>query len=372
MTSCHFADYTQRTMRNMTSRRRLVLLLAAYGVWMAVAATASPGQPDRPSAPAPSAPPATAAEAIAEGQKRLALREPNDIRAALRYFEQAVAADPSSAPAHAGLAEASALLYDYSKAREAALRAVALDDHLASAHAVLGFVRLHGDWDWTGAETELRRALELDPRNATTHLWSAILLEATGRSDEAIAAARRAVELAPGQAQVRAGLGYRLYWARRYDEAVSELNAALELDPKYETAWYFIGRARVQQGRFDDARAAFARAKELSPKDANLTSAIGYLEALAGRRQQAENVLLEIERLALRGLPFSSQVAGIRAALGDKQAALGWLERAHSNREGALVWLKIDPRFDSLRNEPRFAETLQRMGLAGAAPKTGQ
>ena len=352
-------------MRNLATYAGLALLLLGLQTSTAIASPAAPAPPARPSA-------GTAAEAVAEGQKLLARREPDDIRAALRKFEQATAADASSAPAFAGLAEASALLYDYPRAKEAALRAVALDDGLANAHAVLGFVRLHGDWDWAGAETELRRALELDPKNATTHLWSAILLEATGRSDEAITAARRAVELTPAQAQVRAGLGFRLYWARRYDEAVTELNAALELDPRLETAWYFIGRARVQQGRFDDARAAFARAKELSPKDANLTSAVGYLEALAGRRQQAEDVLLELERLALRGLPFSSQVAGLRAALGNKQAALGWLERAHSNREGALVWLKIDPRFDSLRSEPRFAEVLQRMGLAATAPGTGQ
>lgn len=353
--------YTWAIMRNLATHAGLALLLLGL---LPSTATPSPASSQQPGTP-----PAAAAEAVAEGQKLLARREPDDIRAALRKFEQATAADASSAPAHAGLAEASALLYDYPKAKEAALRAVALDDRLANAHAVLGFVRLHGDWDWAGAEAELRRALELDPKNATTHLWSAILLEATGRSEEALAAARKAVELAPGQAQVRAGLGYRLYWARRYDEAVTELNAALELDPKLETAWYFTGRARVQQARFDDARAAFARAREISPKDANLTSAVAYLEALAGRREQAENILLEIERLALRGLPFSSQVAGIHAALGDKQAALGWLERARSNHEGALVWLKIDPRFDSLRGDPRFAETLQRMGLAGdAAP----
>ncbi len=349
-------------MRNLGSRAGHVLLL--FGFQLATALAAPPVIAEPP-AHETGTPRPTAAEAFAEGQKLLARREPEDIRAALRHFEQATAVDAAFAPAFAGLAEAHALLYDYPRAREAALQALTLDDRLANAHAVLGFVRLHGDWDWTGAEAELKRALELDPKNPTTHLWSAILLEATGRSDEAVAAARRAVELAPGQAQVRAGLGFRLYWARRYDEAVTELTAAVELDPKLETAWYFIGRARVQQGRFDDARSAFADAKALSPKDANLTSAIGYLEALAGRRQEAENVLLELERLALRGLPFSSQVAGIRAALGDKQAALGWLERAHANHEGALVWLKIDPRFDSLRGEVRFAELLQRIGLAG-------
>jgi tetratricopeptide (TPR) repeat protein len=288
------------------------------------------------------------------------------VRAALRDFQKAVTADDRYAPAFAGLAEAHALLYEYPKAREAALRALALDENLAAAHAVLGFVRLHGEWDWSGAESELRRALELDPQRATPHVWMAIVLEATGRSEQAVAEARKAVELAPREAAVRAGLGYRLFWARRYEEAVTELTAALELDPKLETAHYFIGRVRVQQGRFDDAREAFARAKQIAPKDANLDSARALLEAKAGRRQEAEKFLAELIRLAIRGLPYNSQVAGIRAALGDKEAALGWLELAHSNHETALVWIKIDPRFEALHGEPRFEAILKQMGLAGS------
>ena len=307
-------------------------------------------------------------DAYARGQEHLGGRTAEDLRAALRDFERATTADPSFAPGFAAMAEAHALLYDYPRAREAANRALALDENLAAAHAVLGFVRLHADWDWAGAEAELHRALQLDPQRATPHLWNAILLEVTGHADAALAEARRAVELDPKSAPVHAGLGYRLYWARRYDDAVAELTAALALDPKLETAHYFIGRARVQQGRFDDARAAFARARQLAPKDANLISAGAYLEALAGNREAAEKALPEIEPLAIRGLPFSSQLAGIRTALGDKTAALGWLELAHSGRESALAWLKIDPRFDSLRSEPRFQEILKKMGLAGETP----
>ena len=177
---------------------------------------------------------------------------------------------------------------------------------MAPAHAVLGFVKLHGDWDWAGAETELRRALELDPQRATPHLWYAIVLEVTGRSAEAVQEARKAVELQPRDAPVRAGLGYRLYWARRYDEAAAELTAALALDPKLETAQYFIGRARVQQGRFPEARAAFARARELSPKDFNLKSAEAYLDILSGHRQQAEATRAEMSTTGACGTPLTS------------------------------------------------------------------
>jgi tetratricopeptide (TPR) repeat protein len=308
-------------------------------------------------------PPSPAAEAYAQGQEHLARRTSADVLAALQDFERATAADATFAPAFAGLAETKALLYDYPRAREAANRAIALDEHLATAHAVLGFVRMHADWDWAGAEGELRRAVELDPTRSTSHLWYAILLEVTGRPDEAVREARRAVDLAPRDARMRAGLGYRLYWARRYDEAVTELTAALQLDPALDTAHYFIGRCRLQQGRLDEARAAITRARELSPRDANLLSASAYVKALSGKRKEAETILAELERLAHGGLPIALQVASLHAALGHKAAALEWLQSSLSAREAAMVWLKMDPWFESLRGEPHFAEIVGALKL---------
>ena len=306
---------------------------------------------------------AAAAEACAEGQRLLANRTAADILAARQRFERAIATDANFALGFAGLAEARALLYDYPGAKEAAQQALSLDDHQAAAHAVLGFVRLHNEWNWVGSETEFRRALELDPARAATHLWHGILLEATGRADEAVAEARNAVKLAPDQANVRAGLGFRLFWARRYDEAVKELEAVLKMDPTYETAHYFIGRARIQQRKLDQAQAAYARARALSPKDANLLSAQGYLDARAGRRDAARKVITQLERFAAGDLPFASQIAAIHTALGEKEPALEWLQRSFLAHEGALTWIKIDPRFDPLRGEPRFKEIVRRMGL---------
>jgi adenylate cyclase len=315
---------------------------------------------------------ATAEEAVAEGQRLLARRTAADIVAARQRFERAIATDPSFAPGFAGLAEARALFYDYSGAKEAAQQALTLDDGLASAHAVLGFVRLHKDWDWSGAEVELKRALELDPGRATVHLWHGIVLETTGRTDEAVAAARRAVELAPDQANIRAGLGFRLFWAARYDEAIKELEAALKLDPAYGTAHYFIGRARVEQRRYLPAQTAFDRARRLSPKDPNLVSAQGYLYARIGRRDAALRILGELERLAADDQPFASQIAALNLALGNKDIAIEWLRRSYLAHEGALLWVKVDPRFEALRGETGFLEILRKMRLERDAMEEGR
>ncbi len=315
---------------------------------------------------------AMAAEAVAEGQRLLAKRTSADILAARQRFERAIATDASYAPAFAGLAEVRALLYDYAGAKEAAQQALTLDDGLPSAHAVLAFARLHADWDWAGAEAGFRRALELDPGRAATHLWHAILLEVTGRADEAVAEARRAVALAPDQVNVRVGLGFRLFWAGRYDEAIKELEAALKMDPSFGTAHYFIGRARIQQHRFLPTQTAFNRARRLSPKDPNLLSAQGYLDARAGRRDAALRVLKELESLAADDQPFASQIAALNVALGDKDIALEWLKRSFLAHEGALTWIKVDPRFEALRGEPRFKEIVRRMGLETAAGSNGR
>lgn len=305
-------------------------------------------------------------QALVRGRAALEGRSRVDLQEAIRQFEGAVALAPNHAPAHAGLAAAWALLADYPKAEEAARRALELDDGLAQAHAVLAFTRLHGAWDWAGAELGFRRALELDPRYAQGHAWYAILLEALGETNRAVEEARTARQLDPANPVYAVGLAFRLFWARRYTEAVQELQAVLEKEPAHPQALYFLGRAYVQQRRFAEARAILERALSLlRPDDLNPLSAMAYLDALTGRRRQARAVIEKLEGHARRGYPFASQIAGIYAALGEKGAALDWLETAVQAREGPLVWLKVDPRFDPLRGEPRFAALLGAMHFPG-------
>ncbi len=363
----NYVGYSRNRVYFPLMRRALPNLALA----MLLLAPVLQAQTDPAASPAENVQP-TPAEDTAEGQRLLASRGTADLLAARQRFERAIAGDAKLAPAFAGLAETRALLFDYPGAKEAAEQALALDDHLAAAHAVLAFVRLHKDWDWAGAEAAFQRSLELEPGRAGTHLWRAILLEVTGHAEEAVAEARRAVELAPGRVHVRAGLGFRLFWARRYDEAVKELEAVLKMDPTYETAHYFIGRARVQQRKLDQAQVSYARARKLSPKDANLLSAQGYLDARAGRRDAARKVLTQLERFAAGDLPFASQIAAIHTALGEKEPALEWLQRSFLAHEGALTWIKIDPRFDALHGDSRFKEIVRKMGLEAPVSAGGE
>lgn len=296
-----------------------------------------------------------------EGQLLLGKRTSHDLEAALAHFDRAIATDPDCAPAFAGRARAHALLYEYLEAREAALAALELDPDLSEAHAALGFVRLQADWDRKGAEESLRRAVALDPGDSAAHHWLAICLEVSGRVDEAIAQARQALELEPAAPLYQLNLGYRLFWARRYEEAVEQFLKTLAMEPDLASAHYFRGRALVEQREYAEAMAAYEAAEKLSPGDWNLLSARGYLHAKAGRRHQALAVAAELESYVARGYPFRSQVASIYSALGESEQALARLERAVEAREGALLWLSVDPRFDPLRSDPRFAELLERL-----------
>lgn len=305
----------------------------------------------------------SARELSSEGRRALGRRDAESLSTALQLFERSIEAEPGFALAWSGLADAHALLGDYEAARRAARRALRLDPDLGEAHASLGFVLLHADWNWATAERHLTRAVELAPEHLNGRLWLAIAREIAGRHEEAVAEARAAVEVASDSPPVIAQLGYRLYWARKYPEAVATLESALELDPALASAHYFVGRALAEQGEHEPALQAFVRADRLSPRDANIAGAVGYLMARWGRPEEARLRLRALEPLAEEGLPVSTQIASILAALGQSDAALGWLERAYRRREGPMAWLAVDPRFEGLGGAPRMVSLLKRMGL---------
>lgn len=337
----------------LAGRAPLAVLLAVavgFGVTSLAVAVAAPQ----------AAAPSEADRAYRRGRELLEKRTYEDVQQALASFERAVANQPDHAPAHAGMADAYALIYQYDKAELAARRAIELDESLAAAHASLGFIRMHGSWDWAGAEQHFRRALELDPGYAAAHYWYAIHHEIMARPDAAVSGARKAVDLEPGSLVYGLGLGYRLFWARRYEEAIEQFRVVLERDPDSGSAHYFLGRCLVELGDFEAAESRFRRAAAISPDNRNVTGALGYLYARSGRRREAARLL---ETLEADRRPFASYIASIYVALGESDRAIEWLRRAVAGRGVAVAWLRVDARFDPLRQDPRFTALLRELRL---------
>jgi tetratricopeptide (TPR) repeat protein len=305
-------------------------------------------------------------EAFDQGREFLAKRTYPDLQRAIEEFQRAIALDPGHARAYAGLADAYSLIYQYGKAEKAARQALALDGSLPEAHASLGFILMHAHWDWAAADRHLQRSIELDPRYAPARHWHAIYLEIMGEGEEAVAEARSALGIEPRSSVYALGVGYRLFWARRYPEAISQLRAVLETHPGTGSAHYYLGRCYVEIGRFELAAARFARAAELDPRNRNVDGARAYLAARAGNIDEAKRIL---RSLLAEGQPFASHIASIYVALGDHDEAFHWLNRAVAGHGVAVVWLRVDPRFDPVRSDNRFEAILARLGLAAAGTR---
>jgi serine/threonine-protein kinase len=297
-------------------------------------------------------------------------RTEEGLKKAIEYFEQARERDPGYALAYAGLADCYALLGDYGflpprdaypKAKAAAEKALELDDTLAEAHTSLAFAKVQYDWDWPGAEREFQKALALNPNYATAHQWYSEYLSAMGRHDEALREIRRAQELDPLSLIIHAVVGRALYFARRYDEAAEQCRQTVELDPNFGVAHLFLGRIYLAAGKYDEAVKELQEARRLAGGTAVMAEVVHAL-AVAGRRTEAEQLRAELEKMK-DGYVTAGRLALISVALGDKDQAFMWLDKAYDERSDTLLFLKVEPRFDSLRSDPRFAALLRRIGL---------
>ncbi|HSB64740.1 MAG TPA: tetratricopeptide repeat protein, partial [Thermoanaerobaculia bacterium] len=300
---------------------------------------------------------------------------PEGMHSAIRLYESAIELDPSYALAWGGIADAFGVLGNikavppaeaFPRAKSAALRALELDPNLAEAHASLGFVRRFFDWEWSSAEREFQDAVRLSPGYATGHRWYGQLLSGMGRHEEAISEARRALELDPLSVIIHTAVGDVLFYARRYDEAIDTYGKALELDPDFLAGHSDLARALEHSGRSDEAIRAYEKAVALAG-NAVTDPSVGLANAcaVAGRRKEALDVLEELKRRRDRQYVSPWGLASIYARLGETGFALDWLERAYDEHDSTLVWLKVHPRFDALRAEPRFVEILKKMGLDG-------
>jgi adenylate cyclase len=309
-----------------------------------------------------------------QGRAQWNLRTEAGLRQATRLFEAAIERDRTFALAWCGVADAWAQLgwlefsapsVAFPKAREAAERALAIDDRLAEAHASLGFVRFLYDRDWGAAEAELRRAIALNPGLPTGHQFYADYLKAMGRFPEALAEMRAALELDPVSLAVNTGLGHVLYLARDYDSAIEQYGKALRLDPTFGPAHLWFGRPYLQKGEYSKALAEIRLAVDSSGGSTISRAVLAHALASAGKKAEADEILAELlERARAEYLP-SYWIALVFTGLGDVDQAMAWLERAYEERSSWLVWIKVEPRFDGLRSDPRFASLLRRMRLEG-------
>ncbi len=291
---------------------------------------------------------------------------------AAAFFEQAIEKDPNYALAYSGLADSYSVPQNpitprdrMPKAKAAAMKALELDDTLAEAHASLGNVKHTYDWDFAGAEREFKRAIELNPNYTSAHHFYALLLASLGRWQQANDQIKRALDLEPFSLIINSSAGRILYLEREYDQAIKQLRKALELDPNFARAHFFLGQVYQEKGLNEQAVAEFQKALQL---DVNqyLLAGLGYAYATSGKRDEAMKVLEQLKDLSKQRYASSYGVAIIHLGLGEKDAVFESLEKAYQERSEGLSSLMVEPRWDSLRTDPRFADLLKRIGLVSS------
>jgi TolB-like protein/DNA-binding winged helix-turn-helix (wHTH) protein/Flp pilus assembly protein TadD len=296
------------------------------------------------------------------------------LRQSARYFQQAIGKVPLDAKAYAGLANAYIVLGSWSveaisprealeKARTSAEKALQLDARLAEGHTALAAIKHIYEWDWEGAGTEFRRAIELNPSYAPAHQWYAQYLCELGRFEECIPEATRAHALDPAYLIAGADVGIRLYWGRRYREAIAPIQKILEFDPDFGIAHRFLGQVYEENHMYKEAVAELRKAVELSGDGPIDLAALGHAYAVAGRQTAALNILKELKQLEKRRYVSNYDIALVHVGLGQRDRALESLDRAYQERSSWMVHLKVDPRLDPLRSDPRFQNLLRRVGL---------
>ena len=296
----------------------------------------------------------------AEGMKR-----------GLECFSQAIAKDPSYARAYTGISDCYGLFAYYwtpprptlSKAREAAAKALELDDTLAEAHTSMAFVKHKLERDWVGAERGFRRAIELDPEYIWAHHWYALFLAAMGRHQESFVEIKRALDVDPTSAQLNMVHGMLFYLARFYDRAVEELGKALEMEPQHILATFFLGLAHLESGRYEEALALVERSTVLSGNTPFWVQGIGYVHASAGRKDLAQGVLARLGEMMTKVYMSPVFMALIHFRLGENDRGFEWLDKALADGDHWLEFIKVFAGFDGARADPRYAALLMKLGL---------
>jgi len=295
----------------------------------------------------------------------------DEVQKGIAYYEQAISLDPSYALAYVELANAyraMVLTNDASpnemmpRAKAAAVKAVELDVNLAEGWTSLAASSFWFDWDWHAAESNFKRALEADPNSASAHAFYGHLLSNVGRHPEATKEIRRAREIDPMNPVFSAMEGQILFFAGREPDSSVVLQSNIDLDPNFWLAHLFFCRNYISKGMLEQALVSANRAKEITHGNAEATGTAAYILAKMGRMQEAKQVLAELE--SRKDKPFLAYAtAQVHMALGDKERAIDLLEQAYKQREPLMVFMKVEPKWNELRSEPRFIELMNKMNF---------
>jgi serine/threonine-protein kinase len=298
-------------------------------------------------------------------------RTPADIRKAADHFNRAIALDPDYALAYVGLADCYVVLPHYEglktgdvlpKARDAAIKALKIDDGLAEAHTSLGAI-FKDEWDWVNAEKEFKRAIELNANYATAHHWYAILLDCQGRLEEAKSEIQKAIELDPLSLAINVCFGDQSYLRRDYDQAIRKHRKTLELDQDFAIGRLRLAECYLQKGMFEEAIAEFQKVRSRSGDIPFALGDLGNAYGQKGEESRAIETLKDLERLSNQGFSVNFEIALVHFGLGHEERTFERLERAEEENDRGMHWLKVDPRWDRIRHDPRYKSIIRSMNL---------
>lgn len=306
-----------------------------------------------------------------QGRYYWSKRSEDALNQAIQCFERAVERDPGYALAYTGMADAYNVMPAWSntppkpflrKAKEAALKALSLDNSLAEAHTSLAYAVQHLDWDWEGGDRELRRAIELNPGYPLAHAFYSQWFRERGRLDEALAEMRRAREADPTSPLMRASNSLLLYLSRRYPEALEEARQTIQMDGKLLAPHRILGAVHIQQGLYPEAIEDLQQALKLQ-NDSYCLGRLGYLYARTGRANDAWSVVRRMEAERARRYMSAYHIAVVFFGLGDLEQVFAWLDKAYQDSDPDVMMLKAEPLFDGLRADPRYTALLRKMRL---------
>lgn len=307
------------------------------------------------------------------GRHHWAQRMPEDLEKGIKFFRKAIEIDPNYALAYVGLADSYHLLGSYGvlppkeafpAAKEAALKALEIDNTLGEAHNSLAAVKLFYEWDWQAADREFKRAIQLNPYYNTAREWYAVYLAVNNRTKESIAEMKRAAQFEPLSTSSQSGIARHLYFAKKFDAAIKQFHRVLELDPNSFYVLAHLGQCYLMKSMYPEAITHFKKAAALTGrKDAASLCGLGYTYAISGKKEEALKILEEMKNLSSQRYIRPTYMAGIYIGLGDNDRAFKWLEKAYINRCDWLILLQIEHMFEPIRKDPRFAELVKKVGL---------